>query len=78
MPELIKGRYGVVLAKGKNDDEARKWLIRSVNICPYNWGAWQELNGLLGAVENVGVPIEIKSSLTVRSTKSRRCSPATS
>ncbi|KAI9828463.1 MAG: Anaphase-promoting complex subunit 23 [Thelocarpon impressellum] len=43
--------YGIVLAKGKNDDDARKWLIRSVNIYPYNWGAWQELSGLLGSVE---------------------------
>ncbi|KAI9851994.1 MAG: Anaphase-promoting complex subunit 23 [Thelocarpon superellum] len=52
--------YGIVLAKGKNDDEARRWLIRSVNLYPYNWGAWQELSSLLGNVENLE---QVKPSL---------------
>ncbi|KAI9676444.1 MAG: Anaphase-promoting complex subunit 23 [Caeruleum heppii] len=43
--------YGVILAKGKNNDEARKWLIRSVWAYPFHWGAWQELSGILGSVE---------------------------
>ena len=51
----------MILAKGKNDDEARKWLIRSVNRYPYNWGAWQELSGLLGNVENVRSPMSAAS-----------------
>lgn len=45
--------YGIVLAKGKNDEEARRWLIRSVHLYPYNWGAWLELSELLGSVEEV-------------------------
>ena len=46
--------YGVVLAKGKTEDEARRWLIRSVHLCPFNWGAWLELSELLNSVEEVG------------------------
>ena len=45
--------YGVVLAKGKSETEARRWLIRSVHLCPYNWGAWLELSDLLNSVEEV-------------------------
>lgn len=45
--------YGIILLKGKNEEEAKKWLIRSVHLYPYNWGAWQELNDLLSNVEDV-------------------------
>lgn len=45
--------YGIVLAKGKTDGEARKWFIRSVHLCPFNWGAWLELSELLNSVEEV-------------------------
>ena len=45
--------YGVVLAKGKNEDEAKRWLIKSVHLFPYNWSAWLELNGLVGSIEEV-------------------------
>ena len=45
--------YGIVLAKGKNEEDAKRWLIRSVHMFPYNWGAWLELNDLLGSVEEV-------------------------
>ncbi|MCJ1392992.1 Anaphase-promoting complex subunit 23 [Xylographa bjoerkii] len=45
--------YGIVLAKGKNEEDARRWLIRSVHLFPYNWGAWLELNDLLGSVEEL-------------------------
>ena len=45
--------YGIVLAKGKTETEARRWLIRSVHLCPYNWGAWLELSELLNSVEEV-------------------------
>jgi anaphase-promoting complex subunit 8 len=44
---------GIVLAKGKNEDRAIQWLIRSVHLYPYNWGAWLELNDLVGSVEEV-------------------------
>ena len=45
--------YGIVLAKGKNDKEASKWFVRSINRCPHNWGAWQELSSLLSSVDEV-------------------------
>lgn len=45
--------YGIVLAKGKNEEQAKSWLIRSVHLYPYNWGAWLELSELLGSVEEV-------------------------
>lgn len=45
--------YGVVLAKEKNDEEAKRWLIRSVGLYPHNWSAWQELAGLVGSVEDL-------------------------
>lgn len=46
--------YGIVLAKGKNEEDAKKWLLKSVRIFQYNWGAWLELGGLIGTVEEVG------------------------
>lgn len=45
--------YAVVLLKGRNEELAKKWLIRSVHQNPYHWGAWQELNDLLGSTEDV-------------------------
>ena len=45
--------YGIVLAKSKADDHARKWLVRSVQLFPYNWGAWLELSDLLKNVEEL-------------------------
>ncbi|KAI5290435.1 Anaphase-promoting complex subunit 23 [Ascosphaera acerosa] len=45
--------YGVVLLKAKNEKDAEKWLIRSVHLNPYNWSAWQELNDLIGSIEDV-------------------------
>jgi anaphase-promoting complex subunit 8 len=45
--------YGVVLAKGKNEKLAMDYFVKSVHQCTYNWGAWQELIGLLGTPEEV-------------------------
>lgn len=45
--------YGIVLAKGKNDELAKSFLIKSVEIYPFNWGAWQELNSLIGSTDEV-------------------------
>ncbi|BDD58840.1 Anaphase-promoting complex subunit 23 [Monascus purpureus] len=45
--------YGVILLKGRNEEEAKKWLIRSVHLNPFHWGAWQELNDLLGSTEDL-------------------------
>ena len=45
--------YGVVLSKGKNEELAKQWLLKSVHLYPYNWGAWQELGSLVGTTEEV-------------------------
>jgi len=45
--------YGIVLAKQKNVEEAKDWLIKSVNLYEYNWGAWQELGDLVENVQEV-------------------------
>lgn len=45
--------YGIVLLKGKNEQEAKHWLIRSVHRYPFHWGAWNELNDLLENMEDV-------------------------
>lgn len=47
--------YGIVLAKGKTEEDAKRWLIRSVHLFPFNWGAWLELSELLNNVEEVSV-----------------------
>jgi len=47
--------YGIILIKGRNEEEARKWLIRSVHLNPFHWGAWQELNDLLSSTEDVRI-----------------------
>ncbi|KAI1168692.1 hypothetical protein F5B18DRAFT_191417 [Nemania serpens] len=35
--------YGMALAEDQIFDLARIWLLKSVSINPWNWGAWQEL-----------------------------------
>jgi anaphase-promoting complex subunit 8 len=45
--------YGIVLAKQKNDTEARDALIQSVNLYPYNWSAWQELGATIANLTDV-------------------------
>ena len=45
--------YGIVLAKGKTEEEAKRWLIRSVHLCDFNWGACLELSGLLNRFEDL-------------------------
>lgn len=52
--------YGIVLAKGKTEEEARKWLILSVHLCPFNWGAWLELSELLNSAEEVRWCIDLQ------------------
>ncbi|OCK82167.1 cell division cycle protein-like protein 23 [Lepidopterella palustris CBS 459.81] len=47
--------YGIVLAKGKNENLAKQWFIRSVHLYPYNWGAWQELSSILGTAEELSL-----------------------
>ena len=45
--------YGIVLAKSKNVDEAKRWFIRSLNLYSFNWGVWQELGLLIGSSEEL-------------------------
>jgi anaphase-promoting complex subunit 8 len=45
--------YGIVLAKGKNEKLAMDYLIKSVHQYTYNWGAWQELQGLLNTMDEL-------------------------
>jgi anaphase-promoting complex subunit 8 len=44
---------GICFARNKNEDVAKEWLLRSVHIYPYNWGAWQELGNLLPNLDEV-------------------------
>ena len=45
--------YGIVLSRQKIEDEAKKWIIRSIQLFPYHWGAWLELNDLLKSKEDL-------------------------
>ncbi|KAE8348763.1 anaphase promoting complex subunit 8 [Aspergillus coremiiformis] len=51
--------YGVILLKGRNEEEAKKWLIRSVHLNPFHWGAWQELNDLLSSTEDLKQVVDL-------------------
>jgi anaphase-promoting complex subunit 8 len=46
-------RYGMVLAKDKNEEEAMRWLIRSVHLYSFNWACWLEMTSLISRVEDV-------------------------
>ncbi|KAF2754654.1 TPR-like protein [Pseudovirgaria hyperparasitica] len=50
--------YGIVLAKNKNERLAKKWLLESVRVYPYNWGAWVELSSLLATSDELSAVIE--------------------
>ncbi|KAL8682479.1 MAG: hypothetical protein Q9224_006773, partial [Gallowayella concinna] len=43
--------YGIVLAKSNSTDDAKDYLVKSVNLNPFNWSAWLELRDLLGTVD---------------------------
>ncbi|KAI9731931.1 MAG: Anaphase-promoting complex subunit 23 [Cirrosporium novae-zelandiae] len=45
--------YGIALSKGKVEQEAKRWLLKSVHLYQYNWGAWQELSNLIGSVDEL-------------------------
>ena len=47
--------YGIIMAKSKNDEAAKALLLKSVALNPYNWGAWEELNALIGGTEEVNL-----------------------
>ena len=45
--------YGIVSVRGKTEDDAKQWLLKSISIFQYNWGAWIELSELIGSQEEV-------------------------
>jgi anaphase-promoting complex subunit 8 len=45
--------YGITLMKSKSENLAKQWLLRSVDINPYNWAAWQELASSIGSTEEL-------------------------
>ena len=50
--------YGMVLAKGKNEQLAIDYLVKSVHQYTYNWGAWQELQALLNTMDELNAIVE--------------------
>ncbi|KAK0264752.1 Anaphase-promoting complex subunit 8 [Friedmanniomyces endolithicus] len=45
--------YGIALLRTKSDASAKQWLLRSVNLQPYNWSAWLELASLVRSPEEM-------------------------
>ena len=45
--------YGVVLAKSRQEQLAQQWLLRSVRLNSYHWGAWEELATLLSSIDDL-------------------------
>ncbi|KAJ5947978.1 Cdc23 [Penicillium verhagenii] len=45
--------YAIVSLKGRNEELATKWLLKSVHLNPFHWGAWQELGDLLANNEDL-------------------------
>ncbi|KFY45953.1 hypothetical protein V495_02721 [Pseudogymnoascus sp. VKM F-4514 (FW-929)] len=39
--------YGLVLAKDRSHGRAIEWLLKSILLYPWNWGAWLELSSLI-------------------------------
>ena len=50
--------YGVVLAKSKHEDAAQRWLLQSIRLNPYHWGAWEELSALLSNVDDLSKHVD--------------------
>ena len=58
--------YGVILVKGKSEEDAKRWLLSSVHLCPYNWSAWLELSELLDGSEEVStLPMGERTELKI-------------
>ena len=45
--------YGCILARSSQEDLAQQWLLRSVRLNPFHWGAWEELSSLLSDVDDL-------------------------
>lgn len=68
--------YGMILAKDKNEEEAMRWLVRSVELFPMNWGCWLEMTSLISRVEDVsGFPCIHDRLLTCLAVESNITTP---
>lgn len=47
--------YGLILARSKQEELAQQWLLRSVRLNPYHWGAWLELSHLLSSIDQLSL-----------------------
>ncbi|KAF4510769.1 hypothetical protein G6O67_002636 [Ophiocordyceps sinensis] len=47
--------YGAILAKDGDNDTAISWLLKSVSLYPWNWGAWLELSNLIRNVRHLNL-----------------------
>ena len=45
--------YGIVLKNGNSEAEAKDQLMASIRLNPWLWCAWEELQDLLGSMEDV-------------------------
>ena len=45
--------HGILLAKHGNEGKAKEYFMKSLEIYPWNWGAWLELGHLIGTLEEV-------------------------
>lgn len=55
--------YGVVLSRSRQESLAHQWLLRSVRLNPYHWGAWEELVSLLASVDELSTQLTTPSVL---------------
>lgn len=55
--------YGTVLSKSRQESLAQQWLLRSVRLNPYHWGAWEELISLLSSVDDLSAQLSSPSAL---------------
>ncbi|EXJ74688.1 anaphase-promoting complex subunit 8 [Cladophialophora psammophila CBS 110553] len=49
--------YGTVLSKSRQEQLAQQWLLRSVRLNPYHWGAWEELATLLSSIDDLNTQL---------------------
>ncbi|KAI1172723.1 cell division cycle protein-like protein 23 [Nemania sp. FL0916] len=59
--------YGMVLARDEDFNLARHWLLKSVEIYPWNWGAWQELGSLTPDADDlISIAGDLKESFMMK------------
>lgn len=49
--------YGIILIKGKSEEDGKKWLVKSLHLCPFNWGVWLELKDVVNTIDDVSQAI---------------------